>query len=497
MRTQDRAEQLIRTLQNKTPMLYIGGLGVESEGNATIQVTNPYDGTMLGRCPAANRRDVDRAVKAGLRAFEDGWADMPPAERANILWRAADVIESSAHDLAILESLQTGKTFREALTTDVSSSVAALRYYAGFVSKRAGQVYDLGGGFIGISQQEPHPIVAAIMHWSFPLASAVWRAAAALAGGSSVLLKPSELTPLSVFRFAELMQKAGLPPGVLNVVTGFGHITGEAIAEHPDIPALSFSGSIENARRVLVASAKTNLKAVHPILGGKGANIIFEDANVKRAASTAWKAIFTARGEISTAGSRLLVHQDLYDEICAVVTHRAREIVLGDPLDDHTEMGPVISEEQMKRVLAYVEIGRKEGARLVAGGSRDVDGHRSSGFFVKPTVFMDVEPSMRLAKEEISGPVLTILPFKNEDEAVEIANSTDYGLANAIWTRDLARAHRVSRRLRCGIVWVNHYDHVDPALPFGGTKLSGFGRDLGAEGMNQFSHSKAIYIPSY
>ena len=247
---------------------------------------------------------------------------------------------------------------------------------------------------------------------------------------------------------------------------------------------------------MLVSSAKSNLKKVSLSLGGKAANIIFEDADRKRAVRSAWKAIFTARGEVSTAGARLLVHESLHDDVVTVVTERARELILGDPLDEHTDMGPCISEAVMKRVLSYIDVGRHEGARLVAGGGRDVDGTRSAGYFVKPTVFIEVKPSMRIASEEIRGPVLSIIPFRNEDEAVAIANDTDYGLAAAVWTRDLGRAHRMATKLRNGVVWINHYDYVDPTMPFGGTGLSGHGRDLGREGLDQFSYTKSIYLTS-
>jgi aldehyde dehydrogenase (NAD+) len=491
-----RAEQIIHALHARIPLLYIGGLGVESEGNATIQVPSPIDGVAIGRIAAANDRDVERAIRAARHAGEEGWSDAPPSERSAILWRAADLLEQEAIDFAILETLETGKTLRESSTYDVQSAIAALRYYAGWASKRAGEVHDLGGGFVGLSQIEPHPVVAVILSWASPLLSAAWKIAPALAAGCSVVLKPSERTPFGAIRLAELFAKAGLPQGALNVITGFGHQAGESLAMSHGASVLSFSGSIDTARRVVLASAKSNLKKVHLSLGGKSANILFDDASLKRALAACWKAIFTGRGEAPTAGSRLIVHESIYDDAVTIITERAREIIVGNPFDEHTELGPLISEEHLKRVLAYVELGRREGARLVAGGTRDVEGAKATGWFMRPTVFMDVTPTMRIAREEISGPVLSVLKFKTEDEAIEIANGTDYGLAAAVWTRDLGRAHRAARKLRAGVVWINHYDHLDPSLPFGGSGLSGHGRDLGRAGLEQFCQPKAIYLPT-
>lgn len=489
-----RAEKLVRTHQEKVPLLFIGGLLVESEGNATIPIVNPANNQPIGRSPAANVRDVEHAVDAARHAADD-WAALPAQQRGAILQQCADVLEQYADDLAILEAMQTGKTFREVLNVDVGGAIAQLRYYAGFGGKRPGETHELGNGTLGLTVWEPHPVTGVITSWASPFGTTLRKIAPALAAGSTVIAKPAEQAPLTVLRAAELMTQAGLPPGVLNVITGFGGQAGEALAMSPHVSMLSFSGSIETARRVLVSSAKSNLKKVSYDLGGKGAHVIFQDADVRAAVGAAWKSIFSSRCREPFAGSRVVVHESLYEMLATTLAARAKEIVLGDPLDEHTELGPMISEEHMKKVLAYTELGRREGAKLVAGGKRDVEGTRSDGFFVQPTVFVDVLQTMRIAKEEIGGPLLTIIPFKSEDQAVEIANDTEYGLAGAVWTQDIARANRVAKRMRAGVVWINDYGRFDPAMPFGGFDLSGYGREGGRIGLDQYSRSKSMYLP--
>lgn len=478
-------------------MLHIGGAPVESDASGTLELLSPIDGQSLGRCPSGNATDVERAVSAARRAQENGWWETPPAERAAILSKSAEVLEHYALDLALLESLQTGKTFREVHTRDVSQAVAALRYYAGLAQQLSGRSYELGGGFSGLVRHEPLRVTGGIFSWTAPLLTAVLRAAPVIAAGGAIVLKPSELTPLTTLRLAELLGKAGLPGGVVNVVTGLGPAAGDALASSEHVEALAFSGSTETARRVLLAAAKSNLKRVDLRLGGKGANVVFEDADVKRLLSAACRAAFAARGELAGSASRLLVHEALYDEVVAVVTERAREFIVGDPLDEHTEMGALVSEAQMKKVLSYVDLGRREGARLVAGGTRDVDGTKAAGFFVRPTVFMDVESRTRLAQEDIAGPVLSILRFRSDEEALELANDTPYGYAHAVWTRDLGRAHRFARELRAGTVWINHHDHLDPAMPQAGLGLSGLGVEGGPEAVLPVSQKKSVFLPSY
>lgn len=490
-----RAELVLRRYHEKTELPFIGGLPVPPDGSATVQLLNPASGEIVGRIAAGNARDIERAVDAAESGFAS-WSALAPGQRGRVLLLLADLLEREAEDLALLEAMQTGRTFREIYSVDLPGAIEVLRFHAGFAGKRPGEVHDLGSGVVGLTRLEPHPVIGVLLSWQAPLATAVRKLAPALALGSAVVVKPPVQAPLAVHRLAELATEAGLPPGALNVVTGFGAQAGEALALHPAITLLAYTGSIETARRVLVSAAKSNLKHVAFELGGKCANIVFDDADARQAITAVGRSIFSSAATTGAAGARLIVHESLYESFATTLTARAREVLLGDPLDEHTELGPMISEEHMKRVLAYVELGRREGAVLVAGGKRDVDGRHSAGFFVQPSVFIDVRPAMRIAREEIGGPVLTITPFSVEDEAIEIANGTEYGLAAGVWTESLGRAHRVAERLKAGVVWVNQYGRVDPALPLGGVDLSGLGRDLGRFGMDQYSRPKAVYLPS-
>ncbi len=491
-----RAETLIKIQLERVPHLFVGGLDVESEANSTIPVNNPTNGLPVGRCPAANARDIEKAVQTARRAFEDDWGQRVGADRGEVLWNIAEALDNQANDLAILESLQTGKTFRDALNHDVIPAIRALRYYAGWAGKVAGQSFDLGGGMLGYSLRDPHPVVGIIAPWNAPFGSALQKAAPALALGCSVVLLAPEEAPLTVLRLGELAHENGLPSGVLNVVTGFAKQAGEALAGDQKVGALFFSGRIEDARRLQVASARSNLKPIHMELGGKSAHILLKDAPLKPALKEIAESILTSRSILTSASARAIVHESLYEEFAALLTARAKSIVLGDPLDEHTELGPMINKEHMKRVLAYIELGRREGATLVAGGERETKGTRADGFFVKPTIFIDVKPNSRLAQEEISGPVLSVIPFKSEDDAIEIANQTIYGRATTLWTQHLSAAHRIIRRLGSGVIRVNHGGPRDAALPHGGNALSGHGTELGSASLGQYCRTKTIYIPS-
>lgn len=488
-----RADAVARTQLERIPHLFVGGLDVESESNATIQVTNPATGERIGRCPAANARDVEKAVGTARAAFEDGWTS--PAERAEILFALAEQIDAGADDLAILETLQTGKTFRTTIR-EVRDCVRVLRYFAGWVGKLAGETHDLGAGVQGTLHLEPHPVVAAVLPLSEPFPAAVRKVGAAVAvGACSVLLPPKE-APLTVLELGELCREAGLPPGVVNVVTGNADPAGEALSQSRKVTLLLHGGPLDAARRALVGSAKTNLKPVELELGDKTACVLFEDGKDKEAVEAVVGSIFSGRCVMSTAISRFLVHESIYEDVANTVAARARETVLGDPLDEHTQLGPMPSEDHMKRVLQYVELARREGAKVVAGGSRDVDGSRAMGAFVKPTVLIDVKPGMRIAQEDVAGPVLCLIPFASEEEAVHVVNGTDYGLAAAVFTRDLARAQRVARHLDQGVVWINQEGTFACELPFGGSGLSGAGRDLGQAALRRLTRAKSVYWPS-
>ncbi len=493
-RCRARARALTEEARARTPYLLIDGLCVESEGSGTIALHNPATSEPLGRTPAAHAKDMDQAVASSEQAFGQKWRVMPANARTKILWDAAAELHRQAEDFAILETLETGKTLRETSAREVPESIEILRYFAGWAGKHAGEYHPFSPHTLGFVEHAPHPVIAVVGSWREPLASAVKKIAPALALGCSVILVPAERAPLTSLRLGQLFLDVGLPPGVLNVVPGVHERAAETLALHPQVRALSFSGTIENARRMMLGSAKSNLKSLEFALGGKAAAVLFEDGSIQKAVNAVCTSILTARCVQNVASARLLVQRSVYEEVAATIAARAKEIVLGDPLDEHTELGPMISSERMKTVLQYVQLGRREGAKLVAGGSRDVGGNRAQGFFVLPTVFVDVRPEMRIAREEIAGPVLCIMPFSTTEEAINIINQTDYGLATSVWTKDLSRAHRLVRACESGIVWVNRHDAFDPALPLGGTRLSGRGRDLGSRALEHFSYPKSVYF---
>jgi aldehyde dehydrogenase (NAD+) len=475
--------------------LFINGRFEEPASSASIDVVNPATGERITGVPDASAEDVDRAVGAARSSFErKAWRGLDPSRRERIIWELAEKVEQNKDELALITSLENGKTVREALRADVAPAIDALRYYAGWVRKIHGDTIPVDGPFLNYTLREPVGVAGAIVPWNYPLLLAVWKVAPALACGCSVVVKPSELTPLTALRFAELAIEAGVPEGVVNVVTGYGGTTGEALGRHMDVDKISFTGSVRTARALLKASAESNLKRISLELGGKSPNIVFPDADMEGALRSAFWGIFANKGEVCSAGSRLLLHADVHDRFLARLTEMAGKMKVGDPLDPDTEMGSQISATQLERILGYIRSGREAGARVLCGGERDIEGAKARGFFVKPTVFSEVTPEMKIAQEEIFGPVLTALRFRNAEEAVQIANGTIYGLVSAVWTRDVTLAHRIAGEIKAGSVWINTYNGFDSASPFGGYKQSGFGRDLGAYALEQYTNVKSVWV---
>jgi aldehyde dehydrogenase (NAD+)/phenylacetaldehyde dehydrogenase len=454
--------------------------------------TNPATGEIIGEVAEAGREDLDRAVKAARDAFESGpWAAMKPRDRGRILRKAADLLLSRAEEFGRVETLDNGKPIFESAKIDMPAAADALSYFGESADKLYGDTFPARPDAMLLTLREPVGVVGAITPWNFPLLQAMWKIAPALALGNTIVLKPASLTPLTALLFAGLLREAGLPAGAFNVVTGPGGIVGAAMAEHPGIDKISFTGETETGKTILRAAAGT-VKRVSMELGGKSPNVVFADADLDAAAKGAINAIFYGKGELCSAGSRLLVEESAHDELLEKVVDRAKKMVPADPLHPKTRLGALVSEKQRESVERYVESGKAEGAKLVAGGNRaSVDG---KGAFFEATVFDGVSPEMKIAREEIFGPVLATLTFQDEAEAVAVGNATIYGLAAAVWTRDVKKALRTAKALKAGTVWVNAYNYYDPGLPFGGYKESGFGRERGHYALEEYTQVKSVWI---
>jgi acyl-CoA reductase-like NAD-dependent aldehyde dehydrogenase len=461
-----------------------------SPGADRFPTVNPATEETLAEIEEAGPDQVDAAVRSSREALA-GWREVDPHRRSELLWTLADLIEEHADELAEIETRDNGKPAFESRKVDLPSVVENFRYYAGWADKLGGETIPVSGPFLNYTLREPVGVVAAIVPWNFPLSLASWKCAPALACGNAVILKPAEETPLTGMLLGELALEAGFPPGVLNVLPGRGHVTGQALVEHEGVDKVAFTGSVETGKKVMRTAADT-LKKVSLELGGKSPNVVFADADLDAAARGATTGIFYGKGEVCAAGSRLYVEKDVKDAFMEKLLERTGKMTAGDPTDSRTRLGPLVSEDQRERVLSYIESGREEGARLVTGGApASVDG---KGWFVEATVFDDVEIDMKIAREEIFGPVLSVLEFDDADDAVRQANQTIYGLAAGVWTRDVGVAHRFAREVQAGTVWVNTYNRYDSASPFGGYKQSGFGRDLGRHALEQYTQTKSVWV---
>ncbi|MFK0286126.1 aldehyde dehydrogenase [Streptomyces sp. NPDC090499] len=466
----------------------------EPGGGAVFAVVSPRDGQLLAQVADAGQAEVDHAVAAARRAFDAGpWPRLAPAERGRILLRLAELLEERREELALTITLEMGKPITEAYAVELRAAITTFRWYGQLADKLTDESPHTAADALALVTREPTGVVGAVVPWNFPLTLASWKVAPALAAGCTVVLKPSESSPLSALLLGRIGTEAGLPPGVLNVVTGDGPTTGRAIGLHPDVDVLAFTGSTAVGRHFLRYSADSNLKRVWLELGGKSPNIVLPDApDLDRAAATAAWGIFFNQGEMCTAPSRLLVHSSIAERVTDDVVRRAEELRIGDPLDPATEMGALVGEAHLERVQGQVAAGRAQGARLRTGGERTLA--ESGGSYLQPTVFDRVDPDMRLAREEIFGPVLSVLAFDDLDQAVRLANATEYGLAAGLWTSDLSTAHRVSRALKAGTVWVNCYEEGDLTVPFGGMKQSGNGRDKSAHAIDKYTELKTTWI---
>ncbi|CDF84638.1 Putative aldehyde dehydrogenase dhaS [Pseudomonas knackmussii B13] len=471
--------------------LFIDGRFVPAINGGQIDVLCPADGSLITRIAAAEAEDIDLAVTAAQRAFP-AWAALPAAERGRLLLRLADAIEANAEELAQLESLDTGHPIRDSRNLDVPRTAACFRYFGGMADKIEGAVIPVDAGFLNYVQRKPIGVIGQIVPWNFPLMFTSWKMGPALAAGNTVVIKPSEITPLSTLRIAELMHEVGFPAGVVNVVPGYGHTAGQRLAEHPDVGKIAFTGSTATGRRIVEAS-QGNLKRVQLELGGKGANIVFDDADLNAAINGAAWAIFHNQGQACIAGSRLILHERIADDFLGRFVELARSIRLGNPLDPDTEMGPLTSALHRDRVLSYVEVAKEQGGRILTGGKAPSDPALAGGYYVEPTV-VEARPGDRVAQEEVFGPFVTVLRFSTDEEALAIANGTAYGLGSGLWTRDLQRAHRMAERIQAGMCWINCYKRVSPGSPFGGVGQSGYGREMGFEAIHDYTEARSVWV---
>jgi aldehyde dehydrogenase (NAD+) len=481
-------------LDGKPKRMLIGGKWLEAASGKTFETRNPATGELLANVAEGDAEDIDRAVAAAREAFNGPWSKVKPAQRQLILLKLAELVEQNIEELAALDTLDMGAPITRT-RNNRNRAVGMLRFYAGMATALHGETIDnsLPGEFVSFTLKEPVGVVGAIIPWNAPLSSSIWKLGPALATGCTVVLKPAEEAPLTPLRLGELCLEAGVPPGVVNVVPGFGETAGAALASHPDVDKVAFTGSHVTGQAIVRASAG-NLKRVSLELGGKSPDIVFADADLTQAVPGAAMAVFSNSGQICSAGTRLFVEQRIYDEFTGRVAEFGKTLRIGDGRDPDTQVGPLVSAEQLKRVTGYLDIGRQEGAHPLSGGERLTDGPLAKGYFVPPTVFAGVRDDMRIAQEEIFGPVISAIPFTDIEEVIERGNRTQFGLGSGVWTRDVGKAHRLARAIRAGSVWINCYQAMDPAVPFGGYKMSGYGREGGVQHLEEYLNVKAVWI---
>ena len=474
----------------KPGKLFINGRWVDSVSGKAFDTLNPATEKVITSVAEGDSADIDLAVAAAREAFENGpWKKTDARDRGRILLKIAGLIERNKDELALLDTLDNGKPINETTKADIPLVIDCFLYYAGWADKIHGETIPVRGDFFNYTLREPVGVVGQIIPWNFPLLMAAWKIAPALACGNTIVLKPAEQTPLSALRLGEICQEAGLPDGVLNIVTGYGPTAGAALAEHMDVDKIAFTGGSATGRIIMQAASK-NLKRISLELGGKSPNIVFADSDIDSAVAGAMTGIFFNQGEVCCAGSRLFIEKSIHEEFVEKLSNKAANMRVGNPEDTGTQMGAQVSKEQFDKILGYIETGKQEGAKLVTGGERC--GER--GYFIKPTIFDAVDNNMRIAKEEIFGPVVSAITFDDVDEVVRQGNLSVYGLAAAVWTKDIKKAHRLARDLKAGTIWINTYNAFDAASPFGGFKQSGFGRELGVHALELYTHVKSVWI---